>query len=198
MTTEEGYYLSCGILQKWHTKSFKQYTNDDVALEKIQSYLSKHEKFRAEGVGIFLYGANGTGKSHLLNCAFKELIKLRYKVRITSFSSLISSFIQGWYETDRESVIRDLKRADFLAIEELGKEFKSKESELAKTVLDNILRYRIQMNKPTWITSNNKPSDLESAYSVDISSMLKESCIPLQVTGKDYRDVIKNKLKNEL
>lgn len=192
------HYLSCGILLKYHETTLEDFTNDEEVLKQIKSYLSKVEEFKKDGVGIYLWGANGVGKTLCMTSVFKELIKKRYRVRIVSFSDLITSFANGWYDKVEQNAMTDLKRVDFLGIEEIGKEFKSREGELARTVLDNILRYRVQMNKPTWVTSNMKPSVLKATYSEDIASMLKECCLPIQVTGIDFREKIMAENKKKL
>lgn len=199
-------YRMSGILERWHDKTFDEFINDPDALTKISNYLTNIKSLKEQGVGIMLYGANGTGKSHLLNCLFKELLAKRYKVRIVSFSSFVQTFADGWYDDNVKQTFRSIKHCDFLGIEEIGKEMKAssydeggkktyKPTELTISVLDSVLRYRLQSNKPTIITSNNTPTELLNYYNIDIVSMLKESCVPVQVKGKDYRDVIKTKIK---
>lgn len=193
---DKQFLLSVGILEKWHTRTLDAYDNDMVALEKVQDYIKRADTFYTEGVGFYLHGHNGTGKSHLMNCAFKRFILARYKVQVVSFSDLITEFIGGWYDEDVKQKIQRYKKVDFLGIEEIGKEFKSKESALAQTVLDNILRYRVQMNKPTWFTSNKPPTDIAALYTEDIASMMKEVAIPLHVVGEDYRIKISKKIRS--
>jgi DNA replication protein DnaC len=190
------YYLSCGIFKKWHDKTLDDFVNDIDAKKTVLKYLKNHKAYKKDGVGLFIWGANGVGKSLLLNTSFIELINLRYKVRIVDFSELITSFANGWNDKDDREVLRELKNCDFLGIEEIGKEFNSRESELAKTVLDNVLRYRVQNCKPTWFTTNLKPSEIKIRYKEDTYSLLKEACIPVQVLGSDYRDIVREKIKS--
>ena len=89
-----------------------------------------------------------------------------------------------------------IKCCDFLAIEELGKEFESKNS-LNLTVLDSVARARVQNNLPTLYTSNLDSEQVKEFYSYDLVSMLKESCIIVQVTGEDFRDTIHLKIKKK-
>lgn len=193
-TKEEAiYYNMCGIYKKYHDKTFEQFVNDPEALKQVEAYLKKLPEMREKGIGLYLWGANGVGKTHLMACAFKQLIEKRYRVKVVHFSDLIASFVEGWYNKSEKNVVDELKRVDFLCIEEIGKEFKSKEGELARSTFDNVIRYRIQMSKPTWITSNCKPSQIKTTYSEDISSMLKEGCIAIQVLGEDYRGIINSK-----
>lgn len=191
-------YALSGIMESWYYKEFSDYTNDKNALEKVESYLKQCVDFKDEGIGLFLWGANGTGKSHLLNCLFKKLLEKRYKVRIVSFSALIENYTNGWYKDDAKAIFRELKHCDFLAIEEIGKELEMKNNAVVINVLDNLLRFRLQSNKPTFITSNLKPSEIELKYTPDIASMLKEGSVPVQVMGSDFRDKIKDKIKLKL
>ena len=184
----EDHYLSVGILKKWHEKTFDQFTNDPTALEKVQKYLANYAHYKNEGIGMFLYGANGTGKTHLLNCVFKYLLHKRQRVQIVSFSSLVSKFISGWGDP---TVIQEMKTVTFLGIEEVAKEFTSEKSkEIVRTMFDDVLRYRVQMQKPTWFTSNKLPDDMATLYTKDIASMLRECSITLQVKGSDFREKI--------
>lgn len=192
------YLTSCGILPKYHEATLAQFTNDDEAKARITDYIQRFAEFKKKGVGLYLWGDNGTGKTHCLNCAFKYFIKLRQQVLIVSFESMITTFIDGWYNTDARALYEQMRNCDFLAIEELGKEFKSKESVLARTVLDNTLRYRLQMNKPTWLTSNVPPNDIKTAYSEDIASMMREAVIDIQIKGEDFRNKIRADLKKSL
>jgi DNA replication protein DnaC len=193
--SETQYLISVGILRKWHPLSFDDFKNDKDALDKSIDYVNRVNVFKAEGIGYFYWGANGTGKSLLLNSVFKRLVSKRYKVRIITFYDLITLHIGSWNDDDKRLQLERIKNVDFLGIEEIGKELQAKESDVAKTVLDNLVRYRVQMNKPTFITSNKRPSDIAKIYTEDINSMLKECCIAIQVTGDDYRETIKNKNK---
>lgn len=195
-TAKKREYLRNGILPKWHDKTIENFTNDSNAKSKVEKYLNDAELMKIKGIGLFLWGANGTGKTHLMTSAFKELLARNYTVKVISLSSLIAKFTAGWYDMNEKRELQDiLKKVDFLGIEEIGKEFRSQNSDLGNVVFDNILRYRVQMQKPTWFTSNVNPKNLTSNYTEDITSMLKECCYPLQVLGSDRRNDCFNKIK---
>lgn len=196
--TKREYYQYCGVYSKWHNKTLSQFDNDPRAKKKVKKYLAKVELALHRGVGIFLYGDNGTGKSHLLNTAFMELIEKRYTVKILQLSQLVSMYADAWYSDDASDEFDILLKTQFLGIEEIGKEFRakirdadSKNQDLTITVLDNVIRHRLQNSLPTWFTSNLAPSAIKTKYSEDIFSMLKEHAIPLLVKGVDYRDLVK-------
>jgi len=182
------YYRECGILDTWHDKTFDDFVNDEDSKKVVIKYLSEAKQWYKKGVGLYLYGDNGVGKSLLLNCAFKELIKQEYRVRIISMPTLITLFTAGWSDSsERKNLVRVLQSADFLGIEELGKGTKT---DLGNLVLESVIRYRNQMKKPIFITTNSAPSTITTTYSKDVASMLNECCVELHVEGKDYRKQI--------
>lgn len=187
--------LNCGILEKWHTKTLDDFTNDKRALKIVRDYLDNYKEAVKDGVGFCLYGNNGVGKTLLLNASFKELFEKRNKVQILSVSSLITKFTDSWYDDEsRKKFISLLQNATFLGIEEIGKQIKSERSnEMITHVLDTVIRYRVQRNKPIWITTNIPPKQLRELYSDDIASMLNEVCVPLQIRGEDIRESIREK-----
>lgn len=188
-------YLQCGILQRWHSKTFEQFTNDAAALKIVKHYLSELDEAIKSNAGLFLYGNNGTGKSHVMNCAFKEILSKGYSVRVVSATSLVSRFIRGWDEDG----MADLIKPHFLAIEELGKEYSNttNSAEFGKHALEHIIRRRLQSNKITWFTSNLTPADIQTKYSEHIYSMLKESSVSVKIGGLDFRGNIQKELNDK-
>lgn len=189
-------YLNCGILPKWHDKTFKEFTNDKVALRTVKKYISRLPAPIHEGVGLFLYGANGVGKTHLMMTAFKALIDSGYSCKVISFSTLITKFTAEWYNTEEGADFRRaLREAKVFGIEDLGKEFRSANSEnLGIAALSYVLKFRIQMGKPVWMTSDFEPAVISERYGEDIASMLLEACLPVKVAGSDYRNKIADKI----
>lgn len=188
LSPQQNKWLASGILQKWHDKTWDTFTNDAAAKKLLRDYVKRHEEVRRDGTGLFLYGANGTGKTLCLNLVMKDLHKLGYTVRVISLPTLITQFTAGWYDkTEKRDFQKMLQTVDFLGIEEIGKEFKAGANELGVMVLDNVVRYRLQMQRPILATSNTGPKDIKSVYTEDIASMLREFCLPLNVQGEDFR-----------
>ena len=198
------YYLYCGIKLSWHEKELSDFTNDEDALSKVKSYFSNLQEMKLRGLGMFLWGANGCGKTMLMNCAFKELIKQGQKVHIFSLTEIVNKYTASWYSSeDRQELHRILLKADFLGIDEFGKNVDADGEanyipDIVKRVIDEVIRYRVQMNKPLWITSNTEPKYIKKVFTEDIASLLREAVIAVHVTGKDFRKVIQDRNKELL
>lgn len=201
-TTE--YYLYCGIKTGWHDKTLTDFTNDTEALKVVKNYLRKSAEMRREGVGVYLWGSNGSGKSHLMNCTFKELIAQTYKVRVYSLDEIVDKFTSAWYsDTEKQELNRVLHQIDFLGIDEFGKNVDADGNpiylpDLVKRVMESVIRYRVQMHLPIWFASNTDPKYVKDVFSEDIASLLREAVVPVCVRGEDYRKKIQKRHKEAL
>lgn len=195
------YYLYCGIKSGWHSKGLSDFTNDDEALEAVVKYLKSSKDVSEDGIGLYLWGSNGTGKSHLMNCAFKELISKGYNVRIYSMDEIVDKFTSSWYsDEDKRELDNVLRNINFLGIDEFGKNVDAKGNpvylpDLVKRVMESVIRFRVQMNKPIWFASNTDPKFVKDVFSEDIASLLREAVVPVCVRGGDFRKEIQRKNK---
>jgi DNA replication protein DnaC len=203
MGKTEDYYISCGIKKSWHKKTLAEYRNDKQALKSVNEYLGKSKEALDRGVGLYLWGANGTGKSHLMNTAFIQLISEKYRVRVYTMDEIVDKFTSSWYsEEEKVELDRILRTIDFLGIDEFGKNVDENGKpkylpDLVKRVMESVIRYRVQMCKPIWFASNTDPKFVKDVFSEDVASLLREGVIPVLVKGDDYRRKIlsENKLR---
>lgn len=197
------YYLYCGIKTGWHEKSLSDFKNDDEALSQVKKYLKKSKIVAREGLGIYLWGSNGTGKSHLMNCSFKKLIDDHHKVRIYSMDEIVDKFTSSWYsDEDKKELDNVLRNIDFLGIDEFGKNVDKDGNpiylpELVKRVMESVIRFRVQMKKPIWFASNTDPKYVKDVFSEDIASLLREAVVPICVRGDDFRREIQRRNKRK-
>lgn len=192
------YYLYCGIKTSWHEKTLDDFTNDDEALGIVRKYLDNQTEMKSRGVGLYLWGSNGTGKSHLMNCAFKELIRGGSNVRVYSIDEVVDKFTSSWYSDEqRKELNYVLRNIDYLGIDEFGKnvdaEGKGNLAPLVKRVMESVIRYRVQMCKPMWFASNTDPSCVKEVFSEDVASLLREAVVPVCVRGEDFRKSIQKR-----
>ena len=160
--------------------------------------------FSLDGDHLFLLeDFTVTHNSHLMNCSFKELIAKGNKVRIYSMDEIVDKFTSSWYsDEDKKELDNVLRNIDFLGIDEFGKNVDKDGNpvylpELVKRVMESVIRFRIQMNKPIWFSSNTDPKFVKDVFSEDIASLLREAVVPLCVRGEDFRREIQRRNKRK-
>ena len=150
---------------------------------------------------LIFSGEPGTGKTHLLAAALRELaarkaIRGRYEEFFLLLSDIRDGFSKGL--SSREW-LEPLRQVDVLAIDEIGKGGKNREFE--QGVLDEIISVRYNAGRPTLFATNyprpgstwkfgvqgEVPESLEQRIGPRIYSRLHELCDFVEVTGPDYR-----------
>lgn len=187
MTAYKSLYISKGIFELWHGKTWDDYEGDFYK-KQIRKFVEEESD-----MNVLLYGNNGTGKTMLMNLAFKDLLHSGNNVYIYDFRVLVQEYFNGFGSSEQ---FNELLNCDYLGIDDLGKEFSNSgvSKELITTVLDYTLRHRYHRQLPTWITSNITLSEIKTIYGDHIASLLKRSSVAISITGKDYGDNLFRKI----
>ena len=156
------------------------------AIEYIANIPDNFENCR----GLYLYGSNGTGKSFIASVIIKEAYRRRYSAYRVTFANYIGSYTRLWSSKDlaeKEELEADLyryKAAEFLALEEVGKEI---ESSVTAPILEDLIRYREDKGLPTIICTNLRMKNLQGQYGESVYSLLMGNTTPVKIEGKDQR-----------
>ena len=156
--------------------------------ELITCYLSKLEKMRARGLGMLLWGKNGTGKSAGAVVIAKEFRRRGYAVLFFEAASLKDAVINKLAFDEMETVWERARSVPVLILDDLGKGTQDGVGFGAR-LLDDLLRHRSANKLVTFITTNMNPrKTLKTELNESTMSTLKECMIPVQITGDDRRN----------
>lgn len=174
----------------WHV-DFNNYRGPDHAKEKTITYLKKLDSFKEKGVGLLYMGPPGPGKTTLAMIAMKYLVRARWDVFTTSLGEIVEQIQRTWKQNsdideDAEGFLDRCRRADFLYIDDVGKEHRG-QSGFVQTIFDNLIRYRVQHRLPTFLTTNLTKSELAGIYGESAISLLEGKALGVVVEGSDYR-----------
>jgi DNA replication protein DnaC len=172
----------------------RDWYGDSAAKEMVLTYLSQLDNNRRQGLGLHFWGSYGTGKTLLACYVLREVIRSfdyrRYPLYtgyFTTFSNLLTLYTDGWHDKEaRMEFSEKIKGVDFLVIDDLGKEFRTK-TNLNQAALDTVLRDRVYAMRPIIITTNRTDEEIEDDYGIGTMSLFDESCIRVEVSGEDFR-----------
>jgi DNA replication protein DnaC len=169
--------------------------NDDFVkvADRARKYCAAAGKVLEQGVGIYLYGAKGTGKTHLTACIANELMSNYYSVLYTNFSE-ISKSIRATYGSRSESeqaFIDKLATIDFLFIDDFGTESVARDGDdlwLQEKIFE-VVNKRYNANKPIIFTSNYSLADMIKNRGLADKTVdrISEMCEVIKLDGKSYR-----------
>lgn len=173
----------------WDVKTWKIVNNKEVWSKHIYPYTENLPKARRLGRGFFFYGENGLGKTtagiYILIAALED----GYKVHYAPLRQLMT-FLRKAYlgEKDKEALVDEISRVDFLIIDEMGK---VNNTDFVIGEVESILRERVSKLLPTMVISNLGLKAFEDTYGRSTMSLLEGSMLLLEFTGQDFRRTVK-------
>lgn len=153
-----------------------------VALDFVEDFGTNFEN-------LLLYGATGLGKTFLSNCIARELLEKGHTVLYTSSSQLFRHvedlrFGRNMEQLNSSAILNTAYEADLLIIDDLGTEFSTT---VTNAELFNFINTRLLKKKPTIISTNLNPNELEKAYTDRITSRIFGEYVMLHFFGDDIR-----------
>ncbi len=172
-------------------------TPDDSGISprvRMQDVLStcRHwtNTFSPNSESLLLIGKTGLGKTHLSVAMAAETTQAGYGVIYTSVQRMMDmleaekfSRESGSKEQYRDTMVTYLD-CDLLVLDDLGTEFMN---QFVGATLFNILNSRLVEERPTIISTNLEPAEIEARYSQRMVSRLVCAYKVLRFAGKDIR-----------
>ncbi len=187
--------VKANIPPKYLGITLDEIDHPDVAKAKkaVIDYIENTDKYYKQGVGLYLYGTSGLGKTLLASIALTEALKKGYTGYFTDLTQCITMLLEGWYEKDKKfNFIDKITESDFLVIDDIGREY-SPASKLNETTFDMVFRERANRMLPIIITSTKYQEELAVEYGSRILSLFHEHLLPVEFKGADFRKGILKK-----
>ena len=158
-----------------------------LAIRQVRRFVDEFDT-SAEKPGLFLYGAPGTGKTHLAVGAIKELLRKGYSVLFYNAVSLMEDFRRlapgDLNEEDQERLER-LMKVDVLVLDDLGA---GKLSEFVLEKTYSLIDKRYSNNQCLIVSSNKGMKELESLISYPVFSRVRGMCHTVMTGDLDFRN----------
>lgn len=156
------------------------HTQMSILLKNIIEYANE---FSEKSDSIFMRGNTGLGKTFLCSCIAKRVIEKGYSVIFRSILKVFEDALAEHYGRKEGNTLDELNSADLVILDDLGSEY----SNQSDPILYRILNDRINLRKPTIITSNMTVQQLNSRYNERIISRLFGEFETYIFVGNDIR-----------
>lgn len=192
--------LASGIKESFQRLGWADFTEGtDTALKALTEYHNHMEAYLNAGFGLILSGNRGTGKSLMAYLMLKDLMKVGKICHATTFANMIDLFAAGWSSPeDRAWFNSKVRNADVLLIDDLGREHNKSESSVGSTMIEAVVRDRVNRSLPTFLTTNLTPSEVAQGYGPHTMSLLSEKSETVEIHGPDLRMFIAARTKAEI
>lgn len=119
--------------------------------------------------GLLLWGSFSIGKTYTLACIANELARNNIESLLIYFPDLVTDLKNSLSDNNRyESLINMLKSIPVLMLDDFGSE--NMTPWVRDDILGPIINYRVLENKPVFISTNLKPSEIKTHLAIDKSS----------------------------
>jgi DNA replication protein DnaC len=188
------FFLNAGLgksyqVLSWGDVSEHVFLENQEALDAIADYWQNSMYYVARGFGLMLYGGNGTGKTLLSSLLLKRLLThgRGLDAYFTTFTTLLDRYAGGWSDKDAAAWFeRRVVNAEVLVIDDVGKESINRTG-MSSNALDNMMRTRVQHDRPTIFTTNLSMQRFRDIYAGSTWSLLTEKVLPYEIKGS-YED----------
>lgn len=166
----------------FRAKEFDDIVYPDVQEQKRQilDYVSYLGNNRNSGIGLFLTGSSGLGKSLMAGLLLKNALRQGFSA---CFRGLDDHF-RHVLKVDEEN-IEKTQTVDFLVLHHVGDEFRPESGSL-DTVLLELFGYRRNKLLSTIITSNYTARELGIKFRIPFENIIKERFDTVEFKGKNY------------
>jgi DNA replication protein DnaC len=179
-----------GLPLKWFNvslESFEPRNGTERAYKACCNYAEQFSSLQSGGIGMYLFGTSGGGKSRLAASVANKIIDRGILVCWWNVTSLYLA-IQRTFRNDYigPDILEDCTRAGLLILDDMGAE---KPSEWTMATMYDIINSRIENVLPTIITSNLTFEELEKKVDSRVMSRLSDKDIFPRIanTAADYR-----------
>lgn len=179
------------------------YTDDNKRTDVIKWVLNYIKEYKRNVIekGLFLHGNFGCGKTYLISALFNELAKYGEKSVIIYWPEYLRELKASYSSSNSDEFknkYNEVKYAKYLLIDDLGAEGVTSWSR--DEILGTILQYRMQDQRPTFITSNLNIKELEDHLSITttnksekvkakrIIERIKQLTIDIEMIGENKRN----------
>ena len=171
--------------------------NNAQAYESARNYIKNSETVLKNGIGLYIYGNNSSGKTFLIACICNKLVEKGYNCYFTSIPKILAEIERGVRTgLSKSEVIEFIARQQFLFIDDIGKEFIGNKGDYnlgkAERLLLYVLNARDGNGLPTVFTSNYSLDEFATKLELDkaiLERINEMSTKVIKLEGDNFRDV---------
>ncbi|WP_154826372.1 ATP-binding protein [Clostridium butyricum] len=152
-----------------------------------RKFCDKFDEISKNGLGLFIYGRPGNGKTYLTSCIANELIeKKQIKIKYCGINFILNQIKSSYdYKAPEEvKTIGKFKDSKLLILDDLGTE---QVTEWSRNKIYEIIDYRYRNKLSTIITTNLNMDEITNKYTQRLADRMFEMCTKFEFTNESVR-----------
>lgn len=195
------FYTSC--YEAGIPKLFWDVTSADIKYNRqafqgvVLKYCSKMKVALRRGYSLLFTGDNGTGKTIFTSFVLTQALRRGRSAYYTTLGRLDADLKRGFRDAKADQRLQFLLEADFLAIDEVGKEHYRADSWMTAQ-LEDILKHRYDNGEPVLMSTNLAYDAVVAMYGPTVESMLEGKYTRVALEAGNFRKTSASRMKQEL
>lgn len=189
-------YEACVPAEFWFTTSKDVRHNVGPFQQYVMAYRKRLDVAYEDGYSMLFTGDNGVGKTMFMSYILGRAVNAGYSAYYTTLKRLDANIKRGFDDRDAGRRLRQQLSADFVAIDELGKEHGK--TEFLVSELEELMKHRYDDKYPMLFASNTDLSALRKLYGKTVASMLEGRCTNVVLQRGDFRPKSKTKMDKRM
>lgn len=194
---ESAMYAGCIPEMHWFVRRKDVKHNREPFTTTVCAYTTRLRRAYRHGYSLLFLGDNGTGKTMFASYVLGRAAHRGFQVYYTTLAQMDDDIKTGFSDAAFAGQLRSHLRAEFLVIDELGKEHYRKDSWL-NTQLEGLLKQRYDDGLPTILAANLDYDPMLEMYGPTIASMLEGRYQQVKLEGGDYRAKSSTAMRREM
>ncbi len=186
-----------GISSEYWTLSLATLTLSPVYKKILRTYTKHLRSATRKGLGVFLMGENGIGKTTFLAEIGKQSIAKGYTIQYITQERYIQWTSPRGMEKHSHELAR-LEDAQIILFDELGKGYIKESSVYVSTKIEEFLRRKLSEGVAVSVCSNYNLDHLEEVLGSSTMSVLERHLKFITMEGKDHSPVRQDNWLQEL
>jgi DNA replication protein DnaC len=172
----------------------------ETTLQQVMTYVDHADVYVERGVNLILHSPDaGTGKTLMIMLMAKALMHRGHDVFVAQMNSIVEMYTAGWRsKEDKDHFERRIMNCGVLVVDDLGKETGQGHVDFIDRLLDRVVRHRVAASAPLLVTTNLTPEQLNEGYNRYVASLLTESCVFVETSGRDWRPRARQRMQDEV
>ncbi len=183
-----------GIFENYKEATFDNQEKKGISQQtkaqylQIKAYADNLGENMKQGIGLFLRGGVGTGKTTLAVCVMRKALDMGIEARLVNMASLADSLLSLKDPIERKVFETMLRETKVIVFDDVGAESRH---EWVINFFNGVLAERNSRNLVTILTSNLTVDELKAMYPIRTLDRIREKCASIVFQGTSLRKTAK-------
>lgn len=181
---------TCGLGEKFRKRTFGTFQATPENSKACEFFAVYAERFSDQKKGIYVWGSNGIGKTHLAAAVVNAIIAQghsAYFIYVPDYKDKIYETYDFTNSETASKITAHMMNFDLVVLDDLDKLKTADKFDNTKEILCKLINKLYESERRVIITANCPVGEIAKIYDKSIASRIAEMCDIFELKGQDWR-----------